>query len=82
MFLVPLGFVCLFVSKYYSKISERIAMKFYGGGQGGKRNNYLNVRGDLGLVRKVNDQKNNNRCSTSDRGAGYKQVVAINLEYL
>ena len=62
-------------------------MKFYGGGQGGKRNNYVNVRGDLGLLRKVNEQKNliidaARLIEVQDFTNSYKQVVVINLEYL
>ena len=40
-------FVCLSVSNITKKSYERIAMKFYGGVWGGKRNKQLNVGGDL-----------------------------------
>ena len=42
------AFVCLFVCyQHCSKSYERIAMKFYGGVRGGKRNKWLNLGGDL-----------------------------------
>ena len=36
---------------------EQIAMKYYGGIQGGKMNEWLNLDGDLGLLRWIYEQK-------------------------
>ena len=65
MFLVALVsmsvclFVCLFVcGQHYSKSYERIGMKFYGRVLSSTRKNWLNFGGDLGIVRRVNEQKN------------------------
>ena len=53
-------FVCLFVcGQHYSKSYERIEMNFYGRVLSSTRKNWLNFGGDLGIVRWVNEQKNN-----------------------
>ena len=50
--------VCLFVGgQHYSKSSERIGMKFYGGVMSSTMKNGLNFGGDLGILRGVNEQK-------------------------
>ena len=43
--------------QHYSKSYERIGMKFYGGVLGSTTKNQLNVGGDLGVLRGVNEQK-------------------------
>ena len=70
MFLVALVclFVCLFVcGLHYSKSYERIGMKFYGGVLGSTMKNCLNFGGDLGILRRVNEQKIQNNSGSMTR---------------
>ena len=64
--------VCLFVcGQHYSKRYERIGMEFYGGVLGSTMKNWLNFGGDLGILRRVNEQKNTIIVvAYPDRGAG------------
>ena len=50
--------VCLSVcGQHYSTSYERIGMKFYGGVLGSTMKNWLNVGGDLGILKWVNEKK-------------------------